>query len=90
MPELPEVETVRIGLEQSTIGRVITEIVFQQFADVMGGLSSTSANDRLSGQMILGVRRRAKYLIDSNTWPSCSTMGPTFGSAINASSVESC
>lgn len=63
MPELPEVETVRIGLEQSTVGRVITEIVFQQFADVMGGLSSTSANDRLSGQMILGVRRRAKYLI---------------------------
>ena len=63
MPELPEVETVRTGLEASTVDRVITEISFRQFAQVMGGHSAEHANARLRGQMIRSVRRRGKYLI---------------------------
>ena len=61
MPELPEVETVRRGLEASIIGKRIARLVLQR-KDLRipfpHGLSS-----QLKGKKILAVARRAKYLL---------------------------
>lgn len=63
MPELPEVETVRQGLENHVVGRRIEKVevlhpraVRRQF----GGASELSG--RLRGTTVLGARRRGKYL----------------------------
>jgi len=65
MPELPEVETVRTGLEQAWVGRVMTDVILRR-----DGLRFPFPKDmaqRLNGQKIVAVRRRAKYLlIDTN------------------------
>ena len=61
MPELPEVETVRAGLHQAWVGRTITELTLRR-----EGLRFPFPNDmaqRLIGQKITNVRRRAKYLL---------------------------
>ena len=63
MPELPEVETVRIALADSVVGRRITGLCFRQFADIMGGLSPGAASAALHGRKIVATRRRGKYLI---------------------------
>ena len=61
MPELPEVETVRTGLSRSWIGKRIEGVELRReglrfpFPD---GLEK-----RLTGQKIIDVRRRAKYLL---------------------------
>ncbi len=62
MPELPEVETVRAGLERILGG-----------ASVIAGIATSGARlrrplprglaQRLAGQPIIGVQRRAKYLL---------------------------
>ncbi len=59
MPELPEVETVVRGLQQTIIGKVILdlEIVWDK------AFNSESAYDKLVGKKIIGVRRRAKFII---------------------------
>jgi formamidopyrimidine-DNA glycosylase len=63
MPELPEVETVRVGLEKWVVGRVISEV------DVFGdrtlrryppGAADFAA--RLVGRRIESARRRGKFL----------------------------
>ena len=61
MPELPEVETVREGLEQAWVGRTITEVILRRT-----GLRFPFPENmvqRLNGQTITQVRRRAKYLL---------------------------
>jgi formamidopyrimidine-DNA glycosylase len=61
MPELPEVETTRRGLAPSVTGRVIAQIVVREPRlrwRVPGELSKAAA-----GQRVLGLRRRAKYLL---------------------------
>ncbi len=63
MPELPEVETVRTALSDSIVGRRITRIRFHQFGGIMDGLSPALASAALRGRMIIGARRRGKYLI---------------------------
>ncbi|WP_128254889.1 bifunctional DNA-formamidopyrimidine glycosylase/DNA-(apurinic or apyrimidinic site) lyase [Falsirhodobacter deserti] len=61
MPELPEVETVRRGLEPAMTGHVITK------ADVnRPGLRWPFPPDmaaRLTGARVLGLRRRSKYIL---------------------------
>jgi len=61
MPELPEVETVRRGLEPAMTGHVITQ------ADVnREGLRWPFPPDmaaRLTGARVLGLRRRSKYIL---------------------------
>lgn len=62
MPELPEVETVRAGLER-LIGRraVITRIELMR-ADLRVRIPP-ALEHRFTGQRITGIRRRAKYLL---------------------------
>lgn len=61
MPELPEVETVRRGLERLVVGRVITQVTH----DTDKSFPNATADVRtfLVGAMITGVQRRAKVLL---------------------------
>jgi formamidopyrimidine-DNA glycosylase len=63
MPELPEVETVRSGLEPVVAGRTIVEIRVHEFAGVVGELGAASFTERVRGRRIEALRRRGKYLI---------------------------
>ena len=62
MPELPEVETVRRGLEEMLVNRPKIREVILRRADVRFPIPKTLPQ-RLKGQVIIGVRRRAKYLL---------------------------
>jgi formamidopyrimidine-DNA glycosylase len=59
MPELPEVETIRAGLEPLLAGREIIDVICHR-ANLRYALPDLSA---LVGNQISGVRRRAKYLL---------------------------
>src|ERR1043165_1554001 len=62
MPELPEVETVRAGLERLLgTGAVIRAIALQR-ADLRAPIPPALPR-RLRGATITAVRRRAKYLL---------------------------
>ena len=61
MPELPEVETTRTGIEPHILGRKITHVIVRERHlrwPVPAGL-----NRKLTGQRIIRVERRAKYLL---------------------------
>ncbi len=61
MPELPEVETVRRGLEPAMSGRIITKITLNR-----AGLRVPFPKDLgaiLAGRPVLELTRRAKYLL---------------------------
>ena len=61
MPELPEVETVRLGLEKAWLGRTITKVILRR-----PNLRYPFPEDfekQLVGQKITAIRRRAKYLL---------------------------
>ena len=61
MPELPEVETVRRGLEPALADRRVTAVKLNRpdlRFPIPAGLS-----EAVSGQRIAGIRRRAKYLL---------------------------
>jgi formamidopyrimidine-DNA glycosylase len=61
MPELPEVETVRRGLEPALAGERILRVE-QRRVDLRFPFPDDFAA-RLAGRRILGLRRRAKYLL---------------------------
>ena len=61
MPELPEVETVRRGLEPAMAGQKIKKVE-QRRPDLRFPLPERFA-DRLKGRTITGLSRRAKYLL---------------------------
>ncbi|MEQ1889117.1 MAG: bifunctional DNA-formamidopyrimidine glycosylase/DNA-(apurinic or apyrimidinic site) lyase [Alphaproteobacteria bacterium] len=61
MPELPEVETIRRGLAPRLTGRRIVRVDLNR-ADLRFPFGAGFA-DGLTGQTILGVDRRAKYLL---------------------------
>lgn len=61
MPELPEVETVRRGLERLVVGRRILDVVIRYKPLVKTG--SEDLELALLGQTIHAIRRRGKYLI---------------------------
>lgn len=61
MPELPEVETVVRGLSATLVNRKIKSAVVNRAA-IRTPITPGFA-DRVAGQKILGVRRRAKYLL---------------------------
>jgi formamidopyrimidine-DNA glycosylase len=61
MPELPEVETTRRGLEPHLKGRTATGVVLRR-PDLRWPIPP-DVQARLPGQRILGIRRRAKYLL---------------------------
>ncbi|MBB4933566.1 formamidopyrimidine-DNA glycosylase [Lipingzhangella halophila] len=63
MPELPEVEVVRRGLEQWVAGRAIGDVAVLHPRSIrrhLAGAGDFSA--RLAGRVITAVRRRGKYL----------------------------
>ena len=61
MPELPEVETVRRGLQPVIEGRVITNADIRR-PDLRWPLPDGMAR-RLTGQRITALRRRSKYIL---------------------------
>ncbi|MGO4737767.1 bifunctional DNA-formamidopyrimidine glycosylase/DNA-(apurinic or apyrimidinic site) lyase [Bosea sp. 2KB_26] len=61
MPELPEVETVRRGLEPAMLGQVLTRVE-QRRPDLRFPLPEHFV-ERLTGRRVEGLSRRAKYLI---------------------------
>jgi formamidopyrimidine-DNA glycosylase len=62
MPELPEVETVRRGLEQRVVGRQILAVDVGRERTVRR-TSSRQLIDSLAGATILAAGRRGKYLL---------------------------
>src|SRR6188508_972193 len=61
MPELPEVETVRLGLQPVLEGYVLTEVVTRR-----GDLRVPFPRDfagRTKGRKVTQLRRRAKYIL---------------------------
>ena len=62
MPELPEVETVRRGLEVQVMGRRITRVEVGRERSVRR-TSRQAVIDGLTGATILAVNRRGKYLL---------------------------
>ena len=61
LPELPEVETVRKGLEQAMIGRTLTEVILRR-ENLRFPFPEDFAS-RVIGSKIDSIRRRAKYLL---------------------------
>ncbi len=63
MPELPEVETVRRGLEPLLRGRVIVDFRVARGAErLLRGASAAALRAQLAGRRFAQVRRRGKYL----------------------------
>ncbi|MFC7395994.1 bifunctional DNA-formamidopyrimidine glycosylase/DNA-(apurinic or apyrimidinic site) lyase [Chelatococcus sp. GCM10030263] len=61
MPELPEVETVRRGLEPVMLGAALVKVE-QRRADLRFPFPERFA-ERLAGRVVAGLGRRAKYLL---------------------------
>ena len=62
MPELPEVETVRAGLERLLGSGAVIRAIALQRGDLRAPIPSQLPR-RLRGATITGIRRRAKYLL---------------------------
>lgn len=62
MPELPEVETLRRGLEQEVSGHRILSVSVANLK-VLKGQSEAEFRDRAVGKRIHGAHRRGKYLL---------------------------
>jgi len=60
MPELPEVETTRRGIEPHVSGVRISEVIIRR-SDLRQPVSATMP--ALEGRIIVGVSRRSKYLL---------------------------
>jgi formamidopyrimidine-DNA glycosylase len=63
MPELPEVETVRRSLLDRLVGRRIVDLAVGDFPGVVGPLGVEATRARLARRQIVGLERRAKYLL---------------------------
>ncbi|KAA1399854.1 bifunctional DNA-formamidopyrimidine glycosylase/DNA-(apurinic or apyrimidinic site) lyase [Aeromicrobium ginsengisoli] len=63
MPELPEVEVVRLGIAEHVVGRTITHVVVHDVRSVRRHLpGARDFADRLQGRTVVGAARRGKYL----------------------------
>ena len=61
MPELPEVETVRLGLEAALKGHSFARVTAKR-PDLRKAFPQAFAQ-RLTGRRVVKLRRRAKYLL---------------------------
>lgn len=61
MPELPEVETIKRGLEKSIIGKTIAD--FDCDWNKMINLPLAKYRKQVTGKQVTGIKRRAKMLI---------------------------
>ena len=62
MPELPEVETVRLGLVPALEGRILARVNAKR-ADLRIAFPGKLRKARLTGRRVLKLSRRAKYLL---------------------------
>jgi formamidopyrimidine-DNA glycosylase len=62
MPELPEVETIRQSLQPHLVGRKVTSFVVRNPA-LRIPVDPLALARRVRGRQIVGLRRRAKYLL---------------------------
>ncbi|MEV0892575.1 DNA-formamidopyrimidine glycosylase family protein [Promicromonospora sp. NPDC050262] len=63
MPELPEVETVRDGLDRLVVGAVVREVeVFREYSVRRHDGGPDSFRDQLTGQRLAAAVRRGKFL----------------------------
>jgi formamidopyrimidine-DNA glycosylase len=63
VPELPEVEVVRKGLERHVVGRTIENVrVLHPRAVRRHAAGATDFADAIAGRPVVGARRRGKYL----------------------------
>ena len=63
MPELPEVEVVRRGLEEHVVGRTVADVVFSGHRVTRRHvLGPADLADRIRGRHVAAARRRGKYL----------------------------
>jgi len=62
VPELPEVETVRLGLRAAVLGRTLTSVEVSGRRSVRRQPPAELVGE-LSGRTLLGARRRGKYLL---------------------------
>jgi formamidopyrimidine-DNA glycosylase len=70
MPELPEVETVRLGLEKFLVGDSFSGVQVLR-NDSVGYPSIKEFAKGLTGRTVVAAKRRGKYLLlelDSNAW----------------------
>ena len=65
MPELPEVETSRRGIEPHLVGQEIVDVVIRERR--LRWPVSKDVDELLPGQTITSVERRAKYLLINTT-----------------------
>lgn len=63
MPELPEVETIRRGLERELPGRRIRRVRVHRPDILMGGTKPASFRRKVEGTAVRGVERRGKNLL---------------------------
>jgi formamidopyrimidine-DNA glycosylase len=63
VPELPEVEVVRLGIADHVVGRTITHAVVHDVRSVRRHLpGAADFTHRLEGRTVVGAARRGKYL----------------------------
>ena len=63
MPELPEVEVVRLGIQDHVVGRTITAVEIFDVRSVRRHLAGPADFiSRLEGRTVVGAARRGKYL----------------------------
>ena len=63
MPELPEVETVRLGLQRGVAGRTVAQVAVGHPRAVRRHTAGAADfTGRLAGRTVLAARRRGKYL----------------------------
>ncbi len=80
MPELPEVETVRAGLERFVVGRVVRDVQVSHPRAVRRHLPGGSDfAERLRGARVVAARRRGKFL-----WLPLSADGAEPGECLTA------
>ena len=61
MPELPEVETVKSGLEKAWVGKTVSKVILRR--ENLRYPFPDKFTEQMKGQKIIAVRRRAKYLL---------------------------
>ena len=65
MPELPEVETTRRGIEPHVVGRTVRTVLVRESR--LRWPVSDNLSQALTGRLITGLSRRAKYLLFDTT-----------------------
>ena len=85
MPELPEVEVVRLGLVEHVVGRTIRDVrVLHERAVRRHAGGADDFAERLRGRRVVGAHRRGKFL-----WMSLDDDSPLAGASVPAGGARS-